>query len=948
MKKRRIGFTAKSILLICALLLLTNVVLGSILLRRSQRVMKSLINDRMLDIANTAAATVDGDALKTLTAEDKGTPEYQKIYDSLRLFQDNIALEFIYTIRDMGNGAFIFIIDPAEENASEFGELVTVTAALKKASLGTPSVDAEPYKDQWGRFYSAYSPVYDSAGRIVGLVCVDFRADWYDEQTSQYGRTVMLFSLISLFIGACAAIAITAKTHSRLRALSEDLTELTGNVDALMAELSLDTEAEAYDPAAEEKHSSDELGELGKRIRSIRDSLRRYIDHAHAQANGMITAMASDYRSVYYIDLDTDEGICYRAHSKIDNGLREGEHFSFREVFTDYANHYVAESYREEFLRFISPDAIRQELEKESIVAHRYLVIRDGHESYEMLRMAGVRHPEDRTDHMVHAVGVGFTDVDKETRESLAQRQALRDALVLAENANRAKTAFLSSMSHEIRTPMNAIIGLDSIALNDPDISAKTRECLEKIGNSAQHLLGLINDILDMSRIESGRMVIRNEEFSFLKLLEQINAMIDGQCRGKGLTYQCCVAEQLDNSWFVGDDMKLKQVLINILGNAVKFTPEGGEVDLTVERTAHYEGKTTLRFTIRDTGIGMDKSFLSKLFDPFSQEDSSTTSKYGSTGLGMAITKNIVEMMNGKIDVESEKGVGTTFTVSVTLMDSDRAGEAPGDGEISFHGLSVLVVDDYPVSCEQAKLLLEQIGVTVETAHSGAEAVELVRLRHARRESYDLLLIDWKMPEMDGIETSRRIRSVLADESAIIILTAYNWSDIADEAAEAGVNGFIAKPLSTEAFLSEFSRAIKKERERAQPRKAAALEGRRVLLAEDMDINAEILEDILGMRGIVAERAVNGRAAVEMFSSHPEGWYDAVLMDMRMPEMDGLEASAAIRAMERADAKSTPIIALTANAFDEDVQRSLQAGLNAHLSKPVEPENLFRTLEELL
>lgn len=497
MKKRKISFTVQSVLIICSLLLLVNVLLSTLLLRRSRTAMRSLINDRMLDIANTAAAMVDGDALKNLTANEEDTPEYRSIYDALRLFQDNIRLEYIYTVRDMGNGAFIFLIDPAEQNASEFGELVMVTDALKRASLGTPSVDEKPYEDQWGRFYSAYSPVRDSAGRIVGLVCVDFSADWYDGQLSHSTDTVLLFSAVSLVVGASVAFAITAGMRGRLRKLNEELGALTDDVDELMAEISADGGTVTEVARDEKKRSSDELAELSTSIRSMRDTLRNYISHMHAQANGMITAMASDYRSVYYIDLDTDEGICYRAYSKIDNGLREGEHFSFRKVFTDYANQYVAESYRKEFLRFISPDAIRQELEKESIVAHRYLVVKDGHESYEMLRMAGVRHPEDRTDHLVHAVGVGFTDVDKEMRESLAQRQALSDALAMAENAGRANADFLSSKSRELQTPMNELIDLDSTALGDPEVSGKAREYLEKLGDSARHLLSLINNIPD-------------------------------------------------------------------------------------------------------------------------------------------------------------------------------------------------------------------------------------------------------------------------------------------------------------------------------------------------------------------------------------------------------------------------------------------------------------------
>ena len=532
-------------------------------------------------------------------------------------------------------------------------------------------------------------------------------------------------------------------------------------------------------------------------------------------------------------------------------------------------------------------------------------------------------------------------------QEQLAsQSQALSDALAEAEQANKAKTAFLSNMSHEIRTPMNAIIGLDSIALNDPDISDRTREYLEKIGTSANHLLALINDILDMSRIESGRMVLKNEEFSFSRLIEQLCTLFSGQCQDKGLSFHCRIIGEMDDD-YIGDAMKLRQVLINTLSNAVKFTPEGGEVDFSAERIRRFDGKSTLRFVIRDTGIGMSPEYLPDIFDAFSQEDSSATNKYGSSGLGMAITKNIVTMMNGDIRVESEKGKGTVFTVTVTLMDSDRKG---GDaGEIVPADMCVLVVDDDPVACDHARLVLEKVGIASETASSGSEAVEMVRLRHARRAPYNLILVDWQMPEMDGVETTRQIRAVVGRESAVIILTAYRWDEIADEAAAAGVDSFIAKPLFASTVLEEFRAAMKKKSAAAsQPENRADLKGRRILLAEDMAVNAEIMTLVLQMREMEVEVAENGRIAVESFEKHPAGYYDAILMDMRMPEMDGIEATERIRAMARADAATIPIIALTANAFDEDVQRSLQAGLNAHLSKPVEPDMLYQTLESLI
>ena len=501
-------------------------------------------------------------------------------------------------------------------------------------------------------------------------------------------------------------------------------------------------------------------------------------------------------------------------------------------------------------------------------------------------------------------------------------------------------------MSHEIRTPMNAIIGLNNIALNEPDVPEKIQEYLLKIGASAQHLLSIINDILDMSRIESGRMVIKNEEFSFAKNLEQVNTIISGQCRDKGLNYDCRTVGKIDDYYF-GDGMKLRQVMINILGNAVKFTPAGGSVSFLIEEGRRYEHKATLKFTISDTGIGMSSEFLPHLFDAFSQEDSSSTNRYRSTGLGMPITKSIVELMNGHIEVESEKGVGTTFVVTVTLGESERKNDSIQDGVLNPQEMSVLVVDDDPIALDSAQIILRQVGISCEIAESGADALEMVKIRHARREDYDLLLIDWKMPDMDGVETTRQIRAVVGNDTPIIILTSYNWDDVEEEARSAGVDTFVPKPLFAGSVLDEFREAFKKKNE-LLVKKTADLKGRHILLAEDVAVNAEIMVMVLSMREINVDVAENGRIAVEMFLKHPEGYYDAVLMDMRMPEMDGLEATRCIRASGREDAKAIPIIALTANAFDEDVQRSLQAGMDAHLSKPVEPEALFETLESLI
>ncbi len=698
-----------------------------------------------------------------------------------------------------------------------------------------------------------------------------------------------------------------------------------------------------------EKETQDAENRVKQQEMEQRLSLQQQLldQQAHQEEQGrMITALASDFRSVYYLDLDKDSGVCYQSRSDI-KGLGVGEKFSFMEAVTAYCNRYVLPEYREEFMRFIQPDAIRQGLRESRVISYRYMINLDGKVSYEAVRIAGVRHPEERADHAVHSVSAGFADVDAEIRKEIEQQHALSDALAAAELANKAKTAFLSNMSHEIRTPMNAIIGLNSIAMNDPTASDTVKDYLKKSGASAQHLLGIINDILDMSRIESGRMVIKSEEFSFSKCLEQVNTIISGQCRNKGLRYECRTIGKIDD-YYVGDEMKLKQVMINILGNAVKFTPEGGTVTFLIEEGQRFDKKAALKITISDTGIGMSKEYLPRLFDAFSQENSSATSKYGSTGLGMPITKSIIELMNGAIEVESEKGVGTTFRVLITLGESDhKDGSAADEGCLNPHEMSVLVIDDDEIALEHAQLVLGKVGISCDVALSGEKALEMVKLRHARNNDYDLLIIDWKMPGMDGVETTRQIRAIMGRGTPIIILTSYNWDEVADEAKRAGVDTFVAKPLFAGSVLDQFREAFRKKNAALLDRRAD-LKGRRVLLAEDVEVNTEIMVMVLSLREIEADTAENGKIAVEKFKSHPAGYYDAILMDMRMPEMDGLEATRVIRSLDRADAKEIPIIALTANAFDEDVQCSMQAGLNAHLSKPVEADALFDTMEKLI
>ncbi len=539
------------------------------------------------------------------------------------------------------------------------------------------------------------------------------------------------------------------------------------------------------------------------------------------------------------------------------------------------------------------------------------------------------------------------SDTTEISRQQSEQNNRLREALNTAQQASVAKTTFLSRMSHEIRTPMNAIIGLTSISLHEANLTPKLEDYLGKIDESARYLLALINDILDMSRIESGRVTVKYEEFSLRMLLDQIKTIVDGQCKDKDLRFRLKVIGET-REYYIGDDTKLKQILINILGNAVKFTGEGGDITLTVECVARYDGQSSFRFVVKDTGIGMDKAYLPRIFEPFSQEDDTNTTSYGGSGVGLAITRNIVQMLNGSITAESAKGVGSTFTINIPLKDSQK--DEDDAAEIRPQDISVLIVDDEAVACSHAKSVLDDAGIVADTATSGQEGLNLIRLKRARRDDYRVILVDLKMPDHDGIEVTREIRKIVGDEATVIILTVHDWYDVEKEAHTAGVDSFMSKPLSAANLLYELKHILRRKKPQNEPPVLADLEGRRILVAEDMPVNAEIVKQLLFMRGMEVTIAENGMRAVELFSLKPAGYFDAVLMDVRMPVLDGLGASRAIRDTEkqRGDKVSIPIIAMTANAFDEDVQRSLQAGMDAHLAKPVEPKNMYRTMAELI
>jgi CheY-like chemotaxis protein len=532
--------------------------------------------------------------------------------------------------------------------------------------------------------------------------------------------------------------------------------------------------------------------------------------------------------------------------------------------------------------------------------------------------------------------------------EQKKQQDLLESALLAAKQASSAKTEFLSRMSHEIMTPMNAIIGMSAIAAQSIGNDEEIADCISKIGISSRFLLSLINDILDMSRIESGKMLLKNENIPFEEFVNGINTICFAQAQARNIDYECTVAPDVEEC-YVGDAMKLQQVVMNVLSNAIKFTPEGGRVSMNISQRKRIKDNAELRFVINDTGCGISEKFIPHIFEPFAQENTSTTSNYGGTGLGLAISKNIVDMMNGQINVRSIVGVGTEFTVDVNLGITDEARHKYRErASYNFTELKALVVDDDVTVCEYTGIILKGMGVQFEWVDSGRKAIDKVTAKWKSKESFDLVLLDWKMPDMDGIETAREIRRIVGPDITIIIMTAYDWASIEHEAKLAGVNLLMSKPMFKSSLMSAFEKVFgdKKEGEHEDIVTNFDFTGKRVLLAEDHPLNVEVATKLLEHRGFAVEHAENGLRALEMFTTTPVGYYDAILMDIRMPQMDGLQAASNIRHCRKKDAKTVPIIAMTANAFEDDIEKSMAAGMNAHLAKPIEPDVLYSTLAQ--
>ena len=656
----------------------------------------------------------------------------------------------------------------------------------------------------------------------------------------------------------------------------------------------------------------------------------------------LVQALSRDFTLVCFVEPDTGMLVPVRTDEREVNNIFENK-ISLKESMEQYIEEWVYEEDRETLRYAISLDTLTKELNKKQVYSVNYRKQQDGQIIYFQMKAVSAG-AEDGS----RGIVLGFRSVDADIRREMEQNTLLEAALSQANRASKAKSVFLSNMSHDIRTPMNAIVGFTNLAITHIDQKEQVSEYLKKIQTSGNHLLSLINDILDMSHIESGKIHLDEKLCSLPEILHGLRNILQADIHAKQLELQIDTVDVVDEDIYC-DKLRLNQVLLNLLSNAVKYTGAGGHVSMRItEKSGAPDGYGYYEFSIKDSGIGMSPEFVAHIFEPFERERNSTISKIQGTGLGMAITKNIVDMMNGSISVTSEPGVGTEFTVSFSFRLHTEKRESLVLPELK--DCKARVVDDDFNTCDSVSYMLGQLGLHAEWTLSGKEAVLRSHQAIMRNTSYSVYIVDWLLPDMNGVEVARRIRKETGDNVPIIVLTAYDWSDIEVEAKEAGVTAFCNKPL----FLSELSSCLQSvlrpkslEEEYAEKDLQPRYTGR-ILLAEDVEMNQELAVVLLESAGFRVDVADNGQIALDMMAKSEPGYYQAVLMDVQMPVMDGYEATRRIRNLENHALASIPIIAMTANAFTEDREEAIKCGMNGHIAKPIDVQVLFKTLDDVL
>ncbi len=824
------------------------------------------------------------------------------------------------------------------------------------------------------------SPLYDLDGSVMGTVGIGIDVT----QERAYEKEIIRKNLMleTIFTSMeCGVMCHTLDGH-RIISVNRAALEILGygSQEEMLAEgfdtvaasvldadkvilrkriRSLKTEGDSVSVEYRVRHKDGSLRHVMGNIKMIRENgelfYQRFLLDCTAQKlqeernerhqMELIQALSIDYNLVCYYELNTGLGMPIRIADGY--GEKYGPFFSGEISLTgsleQYIEKYAYEEDRNMLLQAFSRERLDAELTEKKLYYVNYRTLQDGEMKYFQIKAvrAGVWNDS-------HGIVLGLRSVDEEIRNEMEQKSLLEDALLQANRASKAKSVFLSNMSHDIRTPMNAIVGFTALAAAHIENREQVEEYLKKIMASGEHLLSLINDVLDMSRIESGKMYLDEKPCRLPDILHGLRNIVQADIRAKQLDFYIDTVDVLDEDIFC-DKLRLNQVLLNLLSNSIKYTGAGGTISMRIlEKAKAPAGCANYVFAIKDTGIGMSKEFVSHIFEPFEREKNTTLSGIQGTGLGMAITKNIVDMMNGTIDVKSEQGVGTEFTVSFTFRLNAEEKEPLDIPELK--NCRALVVDDDFNTCDSVSYMLGQMGMQAEWTLSGKEAVLRTRQAVMRGNDYRVYIIDWFLPDMNGVEVTRRIRKETGEDVPVIVLTAYDWSEIEDEAKEAGVTAFCSKPL----FMSELKSCLhsivsaKEEEETDDDAPRVSFRPGRILLAEDNELNQEIAAEILGDAGFTTEIAGNGKIAVEMLEKSEPGYYQIVLMDVQMPLMNGYEAAKAIRELPDRTLSRIPILAMTANVFEEDRQEALRCGMNGHIAKPLNMEVLFETLNMVL
>ncbi len=653
----------------------------------------------------------------------------------------------------------------------------------------------------------------------------------------------------------------------------------------------------------------------------------------------LIRALSNDYSDVYALDFET--GGLELVYQQENSGIMHLKNDHYDAWLAQLTEELVHPDDQTEFLNSLNLESVCLNLQDREMFYHNYRNSRNGEVSHWQVKFVGVKE-NGRTAKAI----VGFRNIDEEVRIEEKRNQALHNALSQAQYANKAKTTFLNNMSHDIRTPMNAIIGYTALASTHIEDTERVKDYLRKITQSSNHLLSLINDVLDMSRIESGKMNIVEKPENLPEIMCEIRNIMQADINAKQLKFNMQVSNVVNEEIYC-DKLRINQIFLNLLSNAVKFTSPGGMVSVHMcQKESAREGYAVYEFRIIDTGIGMERNFVEHVFEPFAQERPSTLSGIQGTGLGMAITKNIVDMCGGTIELNTEPFKGTEIIVTLQFRTMTDRTEIEPIKELE--GLRALVVDDDMSTCQSVSKILRQLGIRVDWTVCGKEAIVRADEAVEIKDPYRLYVVDWLMTDMNGIETARQIRRIVGDQPPIILLSAYDYTDIENEAKEAGVTAFASKPL----FMSELRRILMCVFGIAQEEKTILevheLEGRRVLVVEDNEINQEISVDILSTVGIIAEVAENGKIALEMLQEKGAGYYSLVFMDIQMPVMDGYECARRIRSLDDAEIAAIPIVAMTANAYEDDRKMAFAAGMNGHIGKPIEIPKLIDTLQTMI